>query len=104
MQPPERRTSLLISPRSFASGEQDSEDETCAVAFPLKQPPHAEEELPVSGIAIRVGCFYWPEDRIDYDSRRTIGRETRCLVHHCVGRPINLGSLIDAQEIDAATQ
>src|SRR5208337_4272003 len=69
-----------------------------------EQASNLEEEFVMPRVAVRVGRFHWPENGIDDNACRTIGWEARGLVHHSVGWAVNLRGLINADEIDAATQ
>ncbi len=69
-----------------------------------EQPSNPEEEFVMPGVAVCVGRFHRPENGIDDDAQRAIGREAGCLVHHAAGRAINLRSLIRPEEINAAAE
>src|ERR1039458_3863929 len=58
----------------------------------------------MSCISVGVRRFNRADDCVNDPTRRSVGWKARGLVHHGVRRTVNLCGLIDAQEVDAATQ
>jgi hypothetical protein len=69
---------------------------------PLENPSNPEEESPAAIVTHGARQLHWPEDRVHYDSNRTIHRQVRWLRAQC--QFVGLPHFVESDELDVATQ